>query len=122
MGMDFETEVTQLEEVWRTYVRGESAESQLARWRGREPDIEVRISAPTLATQEVIGAVCKRYGLELYRRPRQHRSTMCLRAPASFMDVVLNPLINDMAEIVEEAAHRTTMKLIEGWEARASSE
>lgn len=120
--MDFETEVAELEKVWRTYVSGESAESQLARWRQREPDVEVRISAPTVATQEVIGAVCKRYGLQLYRRPRLHRTTVCLRVPGSFMDVVLNPLIDNMAQVVEDAALRTTTEILEGWEERVFAE
>ena len=31
-------------------------------------------------------ALCRRYGLRPYRRARQHRSTLCVRAPASFQD------------------------------------
>jgi len=112
--MEYGAEVAQLEQVWQTYVQG-PPEEQLARWRKSEPDVEVRMSVPTLATQRVLIAVCKRFGLRLYRRPRQKQSTMCVQAPAGFMEKVLHPLLQGMAEVVEEAAHQTTTRIIDRW-------
>lgn len=115
--MDFDREVAELEQVWRTHVRGDPR-VQLASWREREPNVEVRMSVPTPATQVVLLAVCERYGLQLYKRPRQHRSSVCVQAPERFMDEVLHPLLEDMAQIVEEAALRTTEQIIKGWSER----
>ena len=112
--MDYDAEVAQLEEAWRAHVTADPR-VQLARWREREPDVEVRMSVPTPASQRVLIAVCARYGLRLYRLPRQRDSSMCVQAPSGFMREVLHPLLQAMAQIVEEAAHQTTMRIIDGW-------
>lgn len=115
--MEHDGEVAELEQVWRAHVSGD-ARAQLTQWREREPDVEVRMSVPTLATQQVLIAVCKRYGLRVYRLPRQRSSTMCVQAPACFMEQVLHPLLQGMAQIVEDAAHRTTLRILDGWSRR----
>lgn len=120
-GMDYDAEVTQLEHVWRAHVT-EAPPAQLARSREREPDVEVRLSVPTPASQRVLIAACARYKLRLYRLPRQRDSSMCVQVPAGFMREVLQPLLQGMAQIVEDAAHRTTMRIIDGWARRGAGD
>lgn len=60
-GMDFDREVAELDQVWRTYVTGDPR-IQLASWREREPNVEVRMSVPTPATQVVSSTPASRVG------------------------------------------------------------
>jgi hypothetical protein len=113
--MDFGAEADALEQIWRAHMKGEDPREQIARWRSREPDTEIRLAVPSVATQRVLVAVCALYGVRPYRRPRQQKSTVCLEVPASFMDVVLEPLLRDMAQVVERAVERTTVGIIERW-------
>lgn len=119
--MDYDAAAAELEQVWRAHVI-EEPRAQLARWRDRERDIEVRLSIPTPASQLVLISVCKRYGLRLYRLPRQHRSTMCVQARSGFIHEVLHPLLSGMAQIFEEAAHQTTLRVIDRWSERRADE
>jgi hypothetical protein len=59
---------------------------RLAVWRAREPDVEMRYSLHDPWSRKLFIALCRRYGLQPFRRPRQHRSTLCVKAPASFQD------------------------------------
>ena len=114
-------EAAQLEQIWRGYVTGDPRQ-QLARWRERQGDVEARMSVPTLATRRVLMAVCQRYGLRVYRHPRQRQSTMCVQAPAGFMEEVFAPLLEAMAEVVEEASRRTTDRIVDGWLEQSESD
>jgi hypothetical protein len=112
--MAYEAEVSRLEQVWRSHVAGDPR-AQLARWREREPDVEARLSVPTPSSQQVLLVVCRRFGLRLYRLPRQRSSTMCVQVPPGFLREVLHPVLQGMAEVVEEAAHRQTIDILERW-------
>ena len=114
-GMDFDAEANELEQVWRAHMKDEDPREQIARWRSREPDTEIRLAVPSVATQRVLVAVCALYNVRPYRRPRQQKSTVCLEVPASFMDVVLEPLLRGMAQVVERAVEQTTVGIIERW-------
>lgn len=46
--------------------------------------------------------LCRRYGLQPFRRPRQHRTSLMLEAPESFLQDVFWPLYNACAETIRE--------------------
>ena len=45
--------------------------------------------------------LCRRYGLEPYRQPRQHRTSMMVEMPEPFLKDVFWPLYNACANIVQ---------------------
>ena len=57
---------------------------RLAQTRAAEPDVIRQFSIHDTASRRLFIALCRRYGLRPYRYPRQHRSTLCVRAPESF--------------------------------------
>ena len=57
---------------------------RLAQTRAAEPDVIRQYSIHDTASRRLFIALCRRYGLRPYRYPRQHRSTLCVRAPESF--------------------------------------
>jgi hypothetical protein len=111
--MDEEAVVQKLEEIWRARPMRDPLE-QLAMWRQRENDVEHRLSVPTPIAQGLLVAFCRQYGIDLYRRPRQRLSMMCVRAPAGFIREVW-PLFERMAAVTEEAAQQAMARVIERW-------
>jgi hypothetical protein len=87
---------------------------QLADWRQREADIEYRCSVPGAASQRVFGAVCLRYGLIPYRRSRG-TSTICVRAPRTFVREILWPQFEAMAAAVEQSLCEVVERVMESW-------
>jgi hypothetical protein len=87
---------------------------QLALWRQRENDVEHRLSVPTPIAQTLLVAFCRQYGIDLYRRPRQRLSMVCLRAPAGFIREVW-PVFERMAVVAEEAAQQAMAHVVELW-------
>jgi len=57
---------------------------RLAQTRVAEPDVIRQYSIHDTASRRLFIALCRRYGVRPYRYPRQHRSTLCVRAPESF--------------------------------------
>ena len=112
--MDEEAFVAELERVWRAYVPGDPRE-QLKQWRQRERDAEHRLTVPTSQAKQLLVLICDRFGLRPYRRSRQHATTVCLEAPAGFVDEVFAPLFEPMARIIDEAAAQTTMRIMQQW-------
>ncbi len=53
--MEHDADVAQLEQVWRAHVLP-NVSAQLACWRAREPDVEIRLSVPTPSSQQVLVA------------------------------------------------------------------
>jgi hypothetical protein len=89
--MDDEAVVAKLEEVWRAHVPGDPRK-QLEQWRQREPDAEHQLTVATAPSQHLFVLICGWYGLRPHRRPRQRVITLCLEAPAGFVDQILWPL------------------------------
>ena len=57
-------------------------------------------------------ALCRRYGLKPYRYPRQHRSTVVLRAPQSFIDQTLWPEFTEIKFALDEYLDQATERII----------
>ena len=57
----------------------------------REAPVEVQFSMPDSWSRFLFLALCRRYGLEPYRRHRQRHTTVLVRAPRRFINEVLWP-------------------------------
>jgi hypothetical protein len=100
--------------------------ARLAETRSKEPDIVLVYTLPDPWTRKLFLALCRRYGLQPYRRPRQRYSTVQVRAPSTFQHGTLWPeylalsaeLEKHLAEItdrvVREAIHGDVSEAVEG--------
>jgi hypothetical protein len=96
-----------------------AAEAARERIRARLADIgrseaptEVGVSVPDQWSRHLFLALCRRYGLEPYRYPRQRRSTVMLRAPRRFIDEVLWPEFKELDADLRSYLQEVTLRLI----------
>jgi hypothetical protein len=96
-----------------------AAEAALARVRARLADIgrrnpptELQISLPDQWSRHLFLALCRRYGLDPYRYPRQRRSTVMLRAPRDFVDTVLWPEFTELQAELHTYLQEVTLRII----------
>lgn len=101
-------------------VGAEAMRAELTRWREREPDTEFELGVPSQAAQHVLLAWTRRLGLKLYRRPRQRKTTICVRVPRGFMHEVLWPQIETMGRVLEEATSAAVLRIVEEWSGEAA--
>jgi hypothetical protein len=114
--MDEDALVSKLEQIWRGSGSAVSdPRAELGRWREREPDKKHALSVPTAATQHLLALICSRYGLRVYRAPRQRSTTICVDAPVGFVREVLWPPFNSMVAMLEEQTHQLLERVIERW-------
>jgi hypothetical protein len=96
----------------------ERIRARLAEVRTREPDVEIVYTLPDPWTRKLFVALCRRYGLRPFRRPRQRYSTVQLIAPASFQNRVLWPefvaLSKELATHLAEVTERVVREAIHG--------
>lgn len=76
----------------------ERIKARLAETERRDPPIEYTFSLPDPWTRKLFIALARRYGLSPYRYPRQHRQTILLRVPASFVNETLWPEYEELSE------------------------
>lgn len=76
----------------------------------RDPPIEMKFTVPDQWSVRLFIALCRRYGLKPYRYPRQHRTTIMVRAPRHFLEGVLwrefLELHDDLSEYLEQTTER----------------
>ena len=108
--------------------------ARLAEVRAHEPDIVMQYMLPDPWKRKLFLALCRRYGLLPFRRPRQRYSTVQVRAPATFQHVTLWPeylalaaeLETHLAEITDrvvgEAIHGDVSEADEAAEPKALPE
>jgi hypothetical protein len=96
-----------------------AAEAALARIRARlaeegrrESPIEMQFSIADPWARLLFMALCRRYGLEPYRYHRQRRSTVMVRLPKSFMDVVLWPEFRELEAELRSYLEEVTQRVI----------
>jgi hypothetical protein len=96
-----------------------AAEAALARIRARlkeegqrEAPIEMQFSVADPWARQLFMALCRRYGLEPYRYPRQRRTTVMLRVPRSFMEVVLWPEFRELEAELRTYLEDVTQRVI----------
>ena len=80
--------------------------------RATEPDVEWHYSLTDPWSQRLFIALCRRYGLQPFRRPRQRRTSLCVRAPRLFLDHVLWPQFLAMNEGLTRHLATVTEKVI----------
>lgn len=112
-----------------TGVTGErlAAQAAMERIRARlqetgrqEKPKEFRISLHDPWSRQLFTALCRRYGIEPYRYRRQHRTTIMIKTPQSFLDDTLLPEFTELngalagylagvtQRIIREEIHRET--------------
>ena len=96
-----------------------AAEAALSRIRARldetsrrNPPAELQISLPDQWSRRLFLALCRRYGMEPYRYPRQRRSTVMLRAPRDFVDQVLWPEFKELQAELHAYLEEVTLRVI----------
>lgn len=78
----------------------------------REQAIEVRFSLPDPWSREMFIALCRRYGMRVYRYPRMRRQTLLVRAPRTFIQSVLWPEFQQINAALVEYLAAVTNKVI----------
>ena len=94
---------------------GAAAERIRARLRHteeREQAIEVRFSLPDPWSRELFIALCRRYGMRVYRYPRMRRQTLVVKAPRSFIENTLWPEFQQINAALVEYLAAVTNKVI----------
>ncbi len=67
-----------------------------------EPTIEAKLCVPDPALHAVFHALCDRYGIPAYRKPRQRRSTISMSGPGTFLHKVIEPMFQEMSEVFDD--------------------
>ena len=97
----------------------DAAEAAMLRVRARleeiarsEQPVEMHFSIQDQWAQRLFVALCRRYGLHPYRRPRQKRSTIMVRLPRAFSDQILWPEFAQLNDVLHAHLHDITLTLI----------
>jgi hypothetical protein len=94
---------------------GAAAERIRARLRvceQSEEAIEVRFGLPDPWSRQLFIALCRRYGIRVYRYPRMRRQTLMVKAPRSFIEKVLWPEFQQINAALLEYLAAVTNKVI----------
>lgn len=79
---------------------------------GPHESVEVTVRLHERHMRLVFMTLCRRYGLEPYREPRQRRTSFNLKAPATFLDKVFWPLFKTCEEMVRREVDKWVIDLI----------
>jgi hypothetical protein len=90
----------------------ERIRAQLKEFQTREQAIEVQFRLPDPWSRRLFVALCRRYGLSVYRYPRMKRQSLVAKAPKSFVDRVLWPEFQQINEALSEYLAEVTDKVI----------
>ena len=113
--MDTEAAAEKMDVIWRSRIGG-NPRTLLSQWRERAPDKEYRLTIDSVTAQYLLGIVCKRFGLEVYRRPRTRSSTVCVSAPEKFFTEILWPTFEEMVAVFEDQMRQLAIELAARWE------
>lgn len=73
---------------------------------------ETKFRLPDTWSMQLFCALCRRYGLQPYRYRRQHRGTVMVKAPASFIDGVLWPEFQQLEDALTSYLADVTDRII----------
>jgi hypothetical protein len=90
----------------------ERVRTKLAELERREPATEMQFSLPDPWSRQLFIALCRRYGLNPYRYPRQRRTTIMVRAPRRFIDEVLWREFSELNADLQAYLNEVTLKVI----------
>jgi hypothetical protein len=106
-----------------------AAEAALERVRARlaalgrsDPLIEMQFSLRDQWSRRLFVALCRRYGLQPYRRYRQRLTTVMLRVPMGFVDQVLWPEYQALNAALKQYLNEVTDRIIRDEVHRDTSE
>ena len=96
-----------------------AAEAALARIRAKLDEIgrketasEMQFSMADSWSRHLFLALCRRYGIQPYRRYRQRYTTVMVRAPRRFIDEVLWPEFKELNAELQNYLHEVTLRVI----------
>jgi hypothetical protein len=78
----------------------------------QDTPVEMQFSMPDPWAYRLFVELCRRYGIQPYRYPRQRRTTIMVRAPRGFFDVVVWRQFSDMHTDLWLHFEETTDQLI----------
>jgi hypothetical protein len=90
----------------------ERIRAQLRQAEASDKSIEVKFSLPDPWSRRLFVALCRRYGLSIYRYPRMKQQSVILKAPKAFVDRVLWPEFRQINEALVEFLSQVTDKVI----------
>jgi hypothetical protein len=90
----------------------ERIRAQLRDVEGREQAVEVQFSLSDPWSRRLFVALCRRYGLRVYRYPRMKRQSLVVKAPKSFVDQVLWPEFGQINVALTEYLAEVTDRVI----------
>ena len=90
----------------------ERVRAKLVELERREPSTEIQFSLPDPWSRQLFIALCRRYGINPYRYPRQRRTTIMVRAPRRFIDEVLWREFSELNADLQAYLNEVTLKVI----------
>jgi hypothetical protein len=91
----------------------ERLRARLAETQRRDQPIEMQFSLADQWSRRLFLALCRRYGLNPYRKPRQRLTTVMLRVPREFVDQVLWPEFQELNVALVHYLDQVTMRVIQ---------
>jgi hypothetical protein len=91
----------------------------LEKARAEEPEIETKCSLADPSLQFVFVTLCERYGIDVYRTPKQRKTSVTIRGPRSFIQGVLWPMATEMMRLLDSWMADQTQAIVGTWEARS---
>lgn len=77
-----------------------------------EQPVEFKFTFADPWARKLFVALCKRYGLQPYRKARQRTSTIMVRAPRSFVHTTLWPEFQDVEDALRVYLNEVTERII----------
>lgn len=90
----------------------ERLRQKLASLRRSEAAVEMQFSLGDQWSRRLFLALCRRYGLDPYRLPRQRMTTVMLRTPKAFVDQVLWPEFQELDAALRQYLLAVTLRVI----------
>ena len=90
----------------------ERVRARLAEFGRRVAAIEMQFSMPDQWSRRLFLALCRRYGLQPYRYPRQRRTTVMVRLPGDFARYVLWPEFQELNGALRAYLEEVTLRVI----------
>ena len=81
-----------------------------------EPTIEARVTVHGPALQALLVGLGERYGVPVYRRPRQRATTLMLFGPSTFVHEVIGPMFQQMGDVLDAWFLDQTQDVLQGFE------
>jgi hypothetical protein len=91
----------------------ERLRARLAETQRRDRPVEMQFSLADQWSRRLFLALCRRYGLSPYRKPRQRLTTVMLRVPKDFVDHVLWPEFQELNVALVHYLDQVTLRVIQ---------